>query len=205
MSTGAEPQKGQSMDIESLYWRLLKMDACEESLEWLEKYEGDDPAELAWEECERSDWMLWLVYELSIPAKDRDMAADFAERVLPIWEAWAKENAPEHFDAPRKAVEAVRSGGGAHAASRAAYAAAHAADRAACAARAARASAYAAASRASDAAYAAARVARVARAYAAHGTYADAYDAERKAQADIIRKYVTWEQVEDALLANIKK
>tara|TARA_R110002126_G_scaffold67176_2_gene170479 strand:- start:131 stop:718 length:588 start_codon:yes stop_codon:yes gene_type:complete len=42
--------------------------------------------------------------------KKRHMVADIAKRVLHFWEDWAKDNAPDHLNAPRKAVEAVRSG-----------------------------------------------------------------------------------------------
>ena len=42
--------------------------------------------------------------------KKRHMVADIAERVLSIWEDWAKDHAPDHLDAPRKAVDAVRNG-----------------------------------------------------------------------------------------------
>ena len=38
------------------------------------------------------------------------MVADIVERVLHIWENWAKDNAPQDLDAPRKAVSAIRSG-----------------------------------------------------------------------------------------------
>jgi DNA repair photolyase len=39
-----------------------------------------------------------------------DFALDCAESVLPIWEEWAKQHAPEHKDAPRQAIAAARSG-----------------------------------------------------------------------------------------------
>lgn len=39
-----------------------------------------------------------------------DFACDCAQRVLPIWEKWAEKNAPKRLMAPRKAIEAARSG-----------------------------------------------------------------------------------------------
>jgi len=41
---------------------LRKMKACEEALEWAENY---DSLEEAWANCERGDWMLWILGKLS--------------------------------------------------------------------------------------------------------------------------------------------
>ena len=38
----------------------------------------------------------------------RLMCADFAESVLHIWENWAKDNAPDHLNAPRRSIELCR-------------------------------------------------------------------------------------------------
>ncbi len=84
-------------------------------------------------------------------------AADMAESVLPIWEDWAKVNAPEHLDAPRKSIEAARNGS-----PDAAACAARAAD----AARAARAAYYSDTAEAARAACAAEAAARAAYAFA---------------------------------------
>lgn len=42
---------------------------------------------------------------------DRELllwACDCAEAVLPIWEKWAVDNAPDHFAAPRQAIDVAR-------------------------------------------------------------------------------------------------
>mgnify|MGYP003679725762 CR=1 FL=1 len=117
--------------------------------------------------------------------KKRHMVADIAERVLHIWEDWAKDNAPDHLDTPRKAVEAVRNGKVNEETSRAVYDAAEAADDylAACAAEAA---AAAAVVTDADGAYAAADGALAAwSAYTASAAAA----AERVEQEKIILKY----------------
>lgn len=36
---------------------LIKHDACDEALDWL----GDRNAEQAWTDCQRGDWLLWIV------------------------------------------------------------------------------------------------------------------------------------------------
>lgn len=40
---------------------LKRMNACGESIRWLESLPGDTILAQAWEACERGDWMLWLV------------------------------------------------------------------------------------------------------------------------------------------------
>jgi len=105
----------------------------------------------------------------------RLVAADFAERVLHIFESKYPND-----DRARKAIESARNNDAARAADAAAYAAARAADAAAYAADAAR------------AAYAAARAADAA-AYAAYAAAACAYDAagknEQQAQIEIMKRY----------------
>jgi hypothetical protein len=39
-----------------------------------------------------------------------EFACECAEQVLPLWEEWAEQHAPEHLYAPRQAVTAARSG-----------------------------------------------------------------------------------------------
>ena len=137
----------------------------------------------------------WVFFR-SIPKdKFRFIAADFAERVLHIY-----ENKYPNDDRPKKAIEAARSRA-AYVADAAAYAArAAAADAAAYAAAyaaAADAAAYAAAADAAYTAYAAAYAARAAAADAAYTAYAaaaraDAADArlsEEKAQVEIMKRY----------------
>jgi hypothetical protein len=53
---------------------------------------------------------LWCLRSIC-PEYNREVrlfAADCAERVLPIWEEWAKIHVLEHFEFPRKAIEATR-------------------------------------------------------------------------------------------------
>lgn len=38
----------------------------------------------------------------------RLLVADIAERVLPAWENWARDNAPKYLNAPSKAIQASR-------------------------------------------------------------------------------------------------
>ena len=170
---------------------LKKLSACPDAVKWAKQF---NTLEEAWLKCERSDWMLWF-YKRCDPDKKIcvQMAVEFAERVLPIFEAKYPQD-----QRPRKAIDAVKewlinptaaaatyAAYAAHAANAAAYAAAadaahaaHAATYAAYAAHAANAAAYAADADAD--AHAAT--------YAAYAAHAAA--AERKAQADIIRKYI---------------
>ena len=42
---------------------LKELEACEEAVEWADGYES---LEHAWNECKRSDWMLWLDYKMGL-------------------------------------------------------------------------------------------------------------------------------------------
>ena len=145
---------------------LKEMGACSDALEWCEGYES---LAGAWAECQRGDWMLWLVGELSgKPESDSRKklvltACQCARLALPYVktgelrpllaietaEAWARGNEGITLEDVRKAAYAA-----AHAA---AYAAAYAAD---------------AADAANAAVYAAANAAAYAAAYAADAVYA---------------------------------
>jgi hypothetical protein len=172
--------------------RLRELGACSHSLEWLESLD-EEPAQEAWDACERVDWMLWLAGHAGLRAEVISLAADYAEHVLPIAETWLREHAPEHAGAPRLAIEAARSGDGDRAyAARAAARAAHAADAAADAADAAADAVRAA--HAADAAHAA-HAARAA-ARAAHA--ADAA-AESRWQLARLREVIAWSDVERGL------
>jgi len=48
------------------YAKIKSLGACQSALEWLQSY--TDPQK-AWGECERGDWMLWL---LSCPSSDNE-------------------------------------------------------------------------------------------------------------------------------------
>jgi hypothetical protein len=140
----------------------------------------------------------WVFVRSIDKDKLRLVAADFADRVLHIYESKYPND-----DRPRKAIEAARSGSkyaaayaaayAAYAADAAAYAAAHAAHADADAA-----AAYAAAYAADAAAYAADAAAAYAAAYAADAAYAAAADAGRKdeehTQIEIMKRYARGEK-----------
>ena len=49
--------------MDELITTLKKLNACEDSIEWLST---QDSVESAWYSCERGDWLLWLVARLKI-------------------------------------------------------------------------------------------------------------------------------------------
>ena len=180
------------MNIRDLIARLRTLHACDESIAWLETLDPDAPAYAAWRSCERGDWLVWLVSHGAIrdAVGDRALriiACDCAEDVLPIWETWARDKAPEHLDAPRNAIAVSRAFAMGKATELDLKAARAAARDAAWAARAARAAVR-------DAAWAARAAVRDA-AWAAR----DAGDAAWEAQARIVRRHVKWSTVRDAL------
>jgi hypothetical protein len=83
-------------------------------LKHLNKKEADDEPLLMSDILPIVGWvqpMLWL----SAFVQDQrqaviEFACECAQEVLPVWEEWADKNAPEHKDAPRQAITAVRSG-----------------------------------------------------------------------------------------------
>lgn len=50
------------MKTKTLTRKLKKMNACDEAIDVIAKY---DTAQEAWDNCKRGDWMLWLVGRLS--------------------------------------------------------------------------------------------------------------------------------------------
>jgi hypothetical protein len=175
---------------------LRKLGACHEATEWADT---QPDLQTAWQNCQRSEWMLWLMDHTTVDPNDprrRLMACDFAEAVLHL--------APKGEDRPRKAVEVARrfangqateeelaaaSSAARDAASSAAWAAAWAAACAMNAARDAAAAADWAAASAKNAARAAARAAASATSAAADWAAASARDAASDAQCEIIRNY----------------
>tara|TARA_R110000782_G_C14638265_1_gene395277 strand:+ start:25 stop:678 length:654 start_codon:yes stop_codon:yes gene_type:complete len=89
-------------------------DSWTELLESFNKTKADDTIVTCQHLLETLDIddTLWVIHNCigGKRTKKRHMVADIAERVLHIWEKWAKDNAPDHFNAPRKAVDAVRNG-----------------------------------------------------------------------------------------------
>jgi len=182
-----------------------KYDACKEGKEYAKSFKSLSDA---WENCERSDWMIWTLNKLDKWSHEQkvQIAISCAERVLPIFEKkYPKDKRPRKAiqaakrylknptDKNKKAAAAASyaaSYAAADAAADAAYAAAYAADAAADAVAASYAASYAA-----DAAYAAADAAADAASYAADAVAASSYAAdaaaERKWQAKEIRKVVS--------------
>ena len=69
---------------ESFAEELKDQCACTAAIEWVEKF--DDPNK-AWKACERSDWMVWLLYdfELVLIEKGDECAASHALDELEDW------------------------------------------------------------------------------------------------------------------------
>ena len=156
---------------------LIEIGACKEAVDWV----GNQTRAHAWKTCERGDWMIWLLVNKGKTADKilRLIAADCAERVLPIFEKQYPGD-----DRPRKAILAARdyANGKIGAASMAAAGAASIA----AAGAASMASAWAAA----GASMAAAGAAMTAAWDSTRDARAAAEAAENKAQAKIIRKYI---------------
>jgi len=191
---------------------LKEMGTCGNALAWCKGYKS--LAE-AWADCQRGDWMLWLLGELSdkpesvshkklvlVACQCARLALPYAKegelrplRAIEVTEAWARGDEGIRREDVRKAADAAYAAAhaAAYASVYAAYAAADAADAAYAAADAAYAAAHAtyAAAHAADAADAATYA-------AAHAAYAAAYAAYAAATsristlekcADIVRDY----------------
>jgi hypothetical protein len=167
-------------DMTNDYDKLRAMKACASALQWI----GDCTIEQAWSECERSDWMCWLLRKIAPnDQRCRLTAADFAERVwhlIPdeptkLAAAWAI-GAARRGDRDEMDAAYATAAYAATYATAASYAATYAAAYATAAA-------YAAAYAANSAVYAC----------------ASAYDAaaERAKQADILRQYFSAREVGD--------
>jgi len=93
--------------------KLIRMNACRAAVDWI----GGRTIEQAWQECRRSEWMVWLLEHIAPDDHRRRLAAaDFAERVLRLIDGRA---APWAIDAARRSDDEEMD-----AASDAAYAAA---------------------------------------------------------------------------------
>jgi hypothetical protein len=79
---------------------LKRLDACAEARTWA-KTQPD--LQTAWANCQRGDWMLWLLARTTLDQDDprlRLMACDFAEAVLHL--------VPAGEDRPRRAIDMAR-------------------------------------------------------------------------------------------------
>jgi hypothetical protein len=185
--------------------QLKKLKACRESLEWV----GDKTIEQAWETCENSQWMIWILNQTDLDLIDP--ICDIAERVFylvpennrsvcsnAINAARRRANKDEleaAFDAACSA-SAYASDAEAYAYHPASFAASFTAAYAYAAVYANTASAYNAAASAANAAYVVHYVARAASDVSPNA--AAAYIEEKKKQCDIFRKYFTIDQVKEA-------
>lgn len=75
--------------------RLSAMRACPESVQWARDYTDDA---VAWRECRRGDWMLWLLWQLDVDRKRLVLAACGCARL-------SLHLAPDGDDRPRIAIE----------------------------------------------------------------------------------------------------
>ena len=67
-------------EIKKFITTLKKFNACEDSIEWLSK---QDNLKQAWYNCERGDWLLWLVARLGIDKRKLFLAKGLgAKQVL---------------------------------------------------------------------------------------------------------------------------
>jgi hypothetical protein len=187
---------------------VLRMNrACDAAIGWAKPY-GNDHAK-AWAECERGDWMIWILVRLQQPKQGSKehrklvgCLADIAAEALPIFEKRYPNDKRardcietlRRYSKSEATIEGVQEARrGAYAASYTAYAAAYTAYAAASAAASA---SYAAASDAASYAYAAASAASAAAdssAYAASYTASAAASAARssslKRSAEIVRQH----------------
>ena len=181
--------------------KLKKLNACREAIIWVKSQKS---IPLAWELCERGDWMLWLAKMLDIDDKTLTMAkAMCVKQVEHLMKNQRSKNALQAcFDyvngkITRKELDAAAADAADDAdAAYAAYAA-YAADAAAAAAD-AYTYAYAYAADAADAAYAADAADA---AYAAAD--AGARQSAHKACADLIRKRIPLDVIATAIEVSI--
>ena len=155
-----------------LQTKLKELDACDDAIEWAKDY---DNLQQAWDNCQRGDWMIWLINKMEW-SNDKDlrlMAVAFARQVQHLMNDQRSINALDVAQRYANGETTVDELKAAWAAARAAWAAARAAGAAAWAAW--------------DAAWAAARAARAAEAEARAAEAAGAAEAD---QANIIRQYL---------------
>ena len=74
---------------------LEKLHACDESIEWYEAQESD---EHAWSNCERGDWLLWLLGRIGVDRKRLVLCCCECARL-------SLKYVPEGEDRPRIAID----------------------------------------------------------------------------------------------------
>jgi hypothetical protein len=206
--------------------KLQQLNACDNAIDWVALMNGDNPEQL-WLQCERGDWMLWLVGKLDIDRKRLVLAACQCARLslhlakgneariaIEVAEAWVQGRVTlEQVSIARAAAWAAEATETAEAteatetaeATEAARAAAWAAEAAAWATEAARAAEATEAARAAAWAAEATEAAGAAEATEAAGAAARAAawaTTEKETFvgcANITRQYFTYEEVAEAL------
>ena len=80
--------------------QLIEMDACQDAIDWVE----DRTVQQAWKDCQRGDWMLWLLEQM----EEVEGWAD--EKEIMLLDCWCARRAlkyiPEGETRPLKAIEA---------------------------------------------------------------------------------------------------
>ena len=78
--------------------KLSELSACQDAIDWVDNRDF----KTAWDDCERADWMLWLMCKMEIATK--------RERIHIICDcaATSLKYVPKGDDRPRLAIEAAR-------------------------------------------------------------------------------------------------
>lgn len=181
---------------------LVHLGACKEAVQWV----GDRPLHLAWRQCERGDWMLWLAAMAGVDRKVLVFAAcQCARTALPYTTGPRPRlaiEAAEGWCSGKVSIEEVRAAAHAAYAAYAAYAVAYVACAAADAAADA---AYSAACAACAACAAHAAADAACAACAAYVARADAVVETHKRHAIIVRRLIPWRMVRDGIIEVAKK
>lgn len=97
MNSSTESPMTRTAEATPLAVRIGDLDPCDKAVAWL----GDKTAKTAWAECERGDWMLWLLARLCGPPESDSrkklvqVCCDCAELSLPVFEArYPNDNRP---------------------------------------------------------------------------------------------------------------
>ena len=73
---------------ESFAEELKRQCACNAAVDWAEKF--DDPNK-AWKACERSDWMVWLLYDFLVRKGLREREKKDFYDALDVLEYWSPD------------------------------------------------------------------------------------------------------------------
>ena len=86
------------MNNKEFMLRLKELSACSDAVKWV----GDKDFKTSWNNCERADWMLWLICKMEIGTRQ--------ERIHIICDcaATSLKYIPKGEDRPRLAIKAAR-------------------------------------------------------------------------------------------------